>query len=158
MKKIWTADCHVLTLAPLFCLCFSMVRVWVGVGSLCLFYYVVFCVWPGMVLNQRQVLLVVSDWESYLGSLFPPVFRGWLFSVFCCVSAPDRTVFSRFSLLFCYFRVHLINMDTYQGAPWSSPSSTDDDQYNKLEPPLMGGMHFEKSADCCIVCMTFIAT
>ena len=28
-----------------------------------------FCVWPSMVLNQRQVSLVVSDWESYLGSL-----------------------------------------------------------------------------------------
>ena len=28
-----------------------------------------FCVWPGMGLSQRQVSLVVSDWESYLGSL-----------------------------------------------------------------------------------------
>ena len=28
------------------------------------------CVWPGMVLNQRQLSTVVSDWEPYLGSLF----------------------------------------------------------------------------------------
>ena len=26
--------------------------------------------WPGMDLNQRQLSIVVSDWESYLGSLF----------------------------------------------------------------------------------------
>ena len=29
------------------------------------------CVWPGMVLNQGQLSIVVSDWESYLGSFFP---------------------------------------------------------------------------------------
>ena len=28
--------------------------------------------WPGMVLNQGQLSIVVSDWESYLGSPFPP--------------------------------------------------------------------------------------
>jgi hypothetical protein len=32
--------------------------------------FVCFCVWPDMVLNQRQVLVVVSGWEPYLGSLF----------------------------------------------------------------------------------------
>ena len=26
--------------------------------------------WPGMVFNQGQLSIVVSDWESYLGSLF----------------------------------------------------------------------------------------
>ena len=31
--------CHVLTLVPLFFLCFSMVRKWVGVGSLCSFFH-----------------------------------------------------------------------------------------------------------------------
>ena len=30
------------------------------------------CVWLGMVLNQGQLSIVVSDWESYLGSFFPP--------------------------------------------------------------------------------------
>jgi hypothetical protein len=47
------SQCHVLTLVTLFCLCFSMVRACVGVGSLCLFFYVGFCVQPSMVLNQR---------------------------------------------------------------------------------------------------------
>ena len=46
---------------------FSIVRAWVGVGSLCFVFRFLF--WPSMVLNQRQVSLVVSDWESYLGSL-----------------------------------------------------------------------------------------
>ena len=55
-------DCHVLTLVPLFCLCFSMVMAWVGVGSLCSFFYNLgFCVWPGMVLNQRQLFIGVPD-------------------------------------------------------------------------------------------------
>ena len=31
--------------------------------------FVYFYVWPDMVLNQRQVLAIVSDWEPYLGSL-----------------------------------------------------------------------------------------
>ena len=40
--------CHVLTLVPLFCLCFSMVRVWAGVGSLCFFFYDLgFLAWYG---------------------------------------------------------------------------------------------------------------
>ena len=37
---------------------------------------------PDMVLNQRQVLVIVSDWEPYLGSLFCVGFCGWLFPVF----------------------------------------------------------------------------
>ena len=31
--------------------------------------FVYFYVWPDMVLNRRQVLVIVSDWEPYLGSL-----------------------------------------------------------------------------------------
>ena len=31
---------------------------------------------PDMVLNQRQVLVIVSDWEPYLGSLFGVGFCG----------------------------------------------------------------------------------
>ena len=52
--------------------------------------FVFLCVWLGMVLNQGQLSIVVSDWEPYLGSLFLPVFCGSLCSVF--VSAQDRTV------------------------------------------------------------------
>jgi hypothetical protein len=46
-------NCHVLTLVPFLCLYFSLVRVLVGVGILCF--------WPGMVPNQRQLSIVVSD-------------------------------------------------------------------------------------------------
>ncbi|XP_070291979.1 androgen-induced gene 1 protein isoform X2 [Salvelinus sp. IW2-2015] len=42
---------------------------WVGIIYVVCF-YVGFLVWPDMVLNQRQVLVIVSDWEPYLGSLF----------------------------------------------------------------------------------------
>jgi hypothetical protein len=41
-----------------------------------------FCVWPGMVLNQRQLSIIVSDWESYLGSLFSPF---WLWVIIFCL-------------------------------------------------------------------------
>jgi hypothetical protein len=64
-------ECHVLTFISVVLSLFSMVRAWVGVGSLCLFFYDlgISMFRPSMVLNQRQVSLVVSDWELYLGSL-----------------------------------------------------------------------------------------
>ena len=43
-----------------------------------------------MVLNQRQVLVIVSDWEPYLGSLFCVGFCGWLSPV--SVFVPHGTV------------------------------------------------------------------
>ena len=65
-----------------FVFCFSMVRVWVGgVVYVSLSMIIYFSVWPGMVLNQRQLSIVVPDWEPYLGSLFSIVFCGWLFPV-----------------------------------------------------------------------------
>jgi hypothetical protein len=81
---IWYYDincyCHILTLVPLFYLCFSMVKAWFGVGSLCLFFYVVLCVWPGMVLNQRQVSLPSVSWMIIFCFVF--VFhRSGLFSL-----------------------------------------------------------------------------
>jgi hypothetical protein len=100
---------------------FSMVRAWVGwvvYVSLSMICY--FCVWPGMVLNQRQLSIVVPDWEPYLGSLFSIVF--WWVDVFClCVSAPDRTVSVVFIVvLLCSVQFTLKKMNT---ALWSSPSS-----------------------------------
>ena len=44
-----------------------------------------------MVLNQRQVLVIVSDWEPYLGSLFCVEFCGRLF-LSLCLFAPDKAV------------------------------------------------------------------
>ena len=78
-----------------------MVRAWVGVGSLCVFAYVGFCVRPSMVLNQRQVSLVVADWESYLGSL-GFTFGLWVF-VSVWVFGPHGTVSVLYisRLLFC---------------------------------------------------------
>ena len=75
--------------------------IWVGI--LCPFS--MFCIslfWPGMVLNQEQLSIVVSDWEPYLGRFFPPMFCGWLFSVSC--SAPDRTVLVSFCTLLFLFQ------------------------------------------------------
>jgi hypothetical protein len=54
------------------------------------------CVWPGMVPNQRQLTIVVSDQEPYLGSLFSH-FELWVI-IFWFV-APVRTV----RLSFCCF-------------------------------------------------------
>ena len=45
---------------------------------------------PDMVLNQRQVLVIFSDWEPYLGSLFCVGFCGWLSPV--SVFVPHGTV------------------------------------------------------------------
>ena len=53
-----------------------------------------------MVLNQRQVLVIVSDWEPYLGSLFCVGVCGRLFPVFV-FSAPVRTV-SVFTVIVLY--------------------------------------------------------
>ena len=63
-------------------------------------WFVYFYVWPDMVLNQRQVLVIVSDWEPYLGSLFCVGFCGWLSPVLV-FSAPVRTVSVFPRLLFC---------------------------------------------------------
>ena len=43
-----------------------------------LIFYVLdfFVVWPGVVLNQRQLSSVVSDWEPYIGRFFPHGFCG----------------------------------------------------------------------------------
>ena len=59
------------------------VSVWsgcdLGAQSLCCF--LCFCIslfWPGMVLNQGQRSIVVSDWEPYLDTLFPTCVCGRL--------------------------------------------------------------------------------
>ena len=44
---------------------------------------------PGMVPNQRQLSIVVSDWGSYLASLFPTCFWWDLVFVKLPVSSPE---------------------------------------------------------------------
>jgi hypothetical protein len=53
--------------------------------------------WPGIVSNQRQVSIVVSDWMPYLGSLFFVCFL-WVV-VFRFVRVPYGTVVGRFIVL-----------------------------------------------------------
>ena len=64
--------------------------------------FVYFYVQPDMVLSQRQVFIIVSDWEPYLGSLGFTVCLWVIVPVY--VFSPDRLF--RFSLrssrsLFC---------------------------------------------------------
>ena len=53
---------------PLFC--FGQGVSWGGHSMFCVSMIFYFYVLPGMVLNQGQLSIVVSDWEPYLGCLF----------------------------------------------------------------------------------------
>ena len=70
-------DCHAVTLelfmSPFW---FGQGVIWVGILCSLFYVFVVLCFWPGMVLNQGQLSIVVSDWEPYLGSFFPQGFCG----------------------------------------------------------------------------------
>ena len=77
-----------------------------------------------MVLNQRQLSIIVPDCESYLGSL-GFTFGLWVF-VFCVSATWD--CFVHFTFIVLYFVVFSlcikINiMDTYHAANWSSDPS-----------------------------------
>jgi hypothetical protein len=86
--------------------------------------------WPELVPNQRQLLIVVSDWGSYLGCHFPFWFCG-LLSMCSCMSA--LVVYSgTFGLLFlvslfkcssCFSLIKeeciLITLYSNHAAPWS---------------------------------------
>jgi hypothetical protein len=68
------------------------ISVWSGCDLGWAFYVFVFlCFWPGVVLNQGQLSIVVSDWELYLGSFPPPPWVSWVV-IFCLVFAPYGTV------------------------------------------------------------------
>jgi hypothetical protein len=43
---------------------------WGGHSMFCLLCFFISMFWQGMVLNQGQLSIVVSDWEPYLGSPF----------------------------------------------------------------------------------------
>ena len=68
------SPCHTLTVE----LIMSLFWVWSGcdLGGHSMFYFLSFCIslfWPGMVLNQGQLSIVVSDWEPELGCPFPSI-------------------------------------------------------------------------------------
>jgi hypothetical protein len=65
-----------------------------------------------MVLNQRQVSVVVSDWEPYLGSLFSIVFCGWLYPVLV-VSPYGRDCFGCLFVLLLFRSVDLLNISLW---------------------------------------------
>ena len=87
-----------------------------------------------MVLNQRQVLVVVSDWEPYLGSLGFTVGL-W---VFVSMSVTTRDGCGSGISLSCFIfhggQAFLIknDMDTYHAVlwsdPWSDPRSSDEEE------------------------------
>ena len=64
----------------------------------------IFLCWPGMVPNQRQLFIVVSDWGSYLGSLL--CFVGSCFCVAAC-EQPRMSRLSFSSVLFGEFIKHV---------------------------------------------------
>ena len=91
--------CHVLTLVPFFCLCFSLVRAWVGGGILCFCSRFCISVFGLVWFPIRGSCLFRCLWLRTI--LRQPVFPLWfvgsyfLFSVFV---APCRTV----NLLFLF--------------------------------------------------------
>jgi hypothetical protein len=103
-----------------------------------LFYVLYFYVWPGMVPNQRQLSIVVSDWEPYLGGLFSHYV---LWVVLFCVCVYHTVLFRVIHSLCCFWSFSvlfiLLNiMNTYHAAPWSSPSSTNDSRYSLCKHSL----------------------
>ena len=72
----------------------SLFWVWSGcdLGGHSMFYFLCFGIslfWPGMVLNQGQLSIVVSDWEPYIGSPFPSFLCGKL-TLFVALSPVER--------------------------------------------------------------------
>ena len=92
----------------------------------CVLYFLFLCVWPGMVLNQGQLSIVVSDWEPYLGALFsPPVFVGgclclehFAFELTVCLCSVN--------VLFGVILIKIKKMYAHHSAPWSSPLNSRD--------------------------------
>ena len=99
---------------------------WRGHSMLWVLCFLFLCVCPGVVLNQRQVLVIVFDWEQYLGSLFcVGFFCGWLSSVFVCLHQTE--LFRFFTFVVLYFVV----LNSNHAAFWSSSPSTEENRYNQ---------------------------
>ena len=85
---------------------FFMSLFWFGQGvswgghSMFLFYVLYFCFWPVMVPNQRQLSIIVSDWETYLGSLCSH-YDLWV--VVFCVCVFHTELFRVFIYFSCFF-------------------------------------------------------
>ena len=76
--------------------------------------------WPGMVHNQRQLSIVVSDWESYLGSLFSTLVCGIMILHSCCGACQTLCLF----LYFVICRSSLLKiMNSFHAELWSHSSN-----------------------------------
>ena len=100
-KNVFTQCVTFWPLFPLFCRYLVLPGRELG-WAVCLFFYDlgISMFRPSMGLNQRQVSLVVSDWESYLGSLGFTV-GGCLFPCECL----GHTVLFRFCIFHVYYFV-----------------------------------------------------
>jgi hypothetical protein len=55
---------------------------WSGHSIFCFLGFFISVFWPGKVLNQGQLSIVFSDWESYLGSPFS-LLSVWVVNFVC---------------------------------------------------------------------------
>ena len=96
VERIHWSTCHVLTVVPFLCLCFSLVRAWVGVGILCC---VFLCLaWYG---SQSEAAVDRCLWLRTI--LRQPVFPLWFVgSCFLCLCFTIRNCFG-FHLLLLFF-------------------------------------------------------
>ena len=92
---------------------------WGGHSMFCSM-FVFLCVWPGMIPNQRQLSIVVSDWEPYLFFFFH--YDLWV--VIFCVSPYRAVLVFIYFLLFSVFSYISLKyiMDTYHAVHWSDLS------------------------------------
>ena len=112
-----------------------MIRAWVGwVVYVPFSMFCDFCFWSGMVLNQRQLSVVVPDWEPYLGSLGSLLSCGWFFSVSVSTWNCFGFVISRCRLLFCSLFLLKTKVNTYHTGYWSDPcySSEEEEDHNNI--------------------------
>ena len=70
-----------------------------------------------MILNQGQLSIVVSDWESYLGSVFYFLICELLSLLVACIALQSFTFVLLFIVLLATFKNK--GMCAYHAAPWS---------------------------------------
>ena len=89
-----------------------------------------FLCWPGMVPNQRQLSIVVSDWESYLGSLFSTL--GWWDHVFVLLLSSPTELCVSYSIRYFFSVINKRKVYAYHAAPWCTPSIDERDRRSHL--------------------------
>ena len=118
--------CHALEILFMSLFWFGQGVSWGGHTIFCVLCFLFLCGWLGMVLNQGQLSIVVSDWEPYLGTVFPTCGCGrlTLFRALCFWAS--RFIFVVFSVFFGVILIKIKKMHAHHAAPWSSPSNSRD--------------------------------